>query len=140
MSNAPRPKGKEKKLLLRLKDLFSENPIPDPLQWDYSIENDVGFALDGLRCNGTEEPTTLIDLIMKVEKYADAISAECTSYSNRLQNHLSSISKNRDSILAEFHKRFKICTSCNGSKGTGNSGNLTWKDCSVCNGKGFTKH
>lgn len=155
MSDYP-PVGKELEVL---KFINKKAKIINKLEQDYEriqFEDDVhsfkrrdnlhwgiteGHALEGVRCNGTQDTTTLADIILGSRRILDVIpkrKREAVKCFDKLKKILTEI--------IDLSKDFIICPQCKGEKGKQISlANIPgyvsyaskWEDCNKCNGRGI---
>lgn len=90
------------------------------------------FTMLGVRCNGTQEPTTVVDA-----------QRDITGFRNRVRRHVDFMAKaltRLDALVDRADNAMRdlvTCPQCKGTKGSGDSGHGTWTDCSLCSGAGM---
>ena len=94
----------------------------------------AGHAIKGVRTNGVERRTTLLDSLKALDtdiKSADLHINDMRCIQDKAESQLSTLRL----ILSEF----SICKICGGEQGTGVCGSPRnpWEDCSNCNGYGI---
>ena len=146
MSYSP-PTGKEKKVLASVSNgAIDLHDLLESIHLDFgSAYIEISHAREGVRTNGTEKTTTVLDVVDK----ADEIF-------HRYQRQLRNMQKVEDKIITVIDRiRLKmeelpLCPHCKGLKGYGRDGIpkkweagsgvgmaiKQWEDCEVCDGRG----
>ena len=100
-----------------------------------SFSGFIGHALEGVRTNGTQRLTTVNDILRHL-----------TTWRKQLDCHVKEIRALRDKVrkieiaaLDRFEKDFRLCPTCKGKQGNGESGRFTWVDCETCDGRGLVR-
>ena len=102
-----------------------------------SVYEDVNWligprhALEGVRCNGTDDATTLADLKLAIKRTRLSLPRLRRLIERRLKR-IEALVKEAESITDHFD----LCLACKGKKGAKLGPGDKWWDCGVCNGRG----
>lgn len=130
-----KPKGKElkiaktiQKMLRRFKGEHGYGASPT------CASIGIDFNIEGVRTNGTEDITSLLD----VREYLQTFSDECRDGSLELLKQVDDVSL----MLNELENSFTVCTKCKGKKGGFDKDKQGyqrggWSDCTKCKGRGI---
>ena len=147
------PTGEELKLTRSViranKKLTEARPLDLP--W---LEGHTSHSLEGVRCNGRERLTTVIDIIDPLEQHA----AEMRSYALEVSKYGLAVREAATKLKAEMRARGLMpCPKCRGDYDTweharqkkgerirntapyGSAGLYRWEDCIQCYGRGLVE-
>jgi hypothetical protein len=111
--------------------------------WFHIPHIEIGFAIDGTRCNGTERLSSLLDTMLPDMTY-DSHDRSVSCLFNVRKDMLDTIKACErtvaivDKIWDQFFSKYEICPSCKGAHGWfTEKGSEGWDDCTKCEGLGF---
>lgn len=129
------PKGKELAVAKKVCDLITEM---DKQEMDYSpwmeihhASIKIDHAIEGVRCNGTQELNTVWDIVKCLEE----LKRDMVKAIDRAEETIGLI-KDADKIIKNS---LALCGKCGGTKGKWEkSGQIInyWEDCTECHGRG----
>lgn len=144
------PTGPEKAVAILANRIYKRLDKSEPLGSPFMIGISVGHALEGVRCNGTERLTTVIDCIDSLEEHSKDMIEHVKAVAARKIEIDAALKKLKDELVK---RGLKPCPKCRGpydswydgchTKGqkvkTGASSGpmYRWEDCDKCNGRGL---
>lgn len=94
---------------------------------------DIGHALEGVRTNGTQRRSCVLDAYKGIRAYEDS-AAELIREANIAYKTVRGLAASAEGVL---FTDFSVCEACDGAQGVGDSGLMTWVDCAECDGRGI---
>ena len=128
-----KPKGRELKVAKVVSRLISKLYKMVTEHHPVSMSIHIDFTLEGIRTNGRESVTGLLDVKKDLEEYK-------TDCENRIKQNQETLKLTETAL--EKLRWIQICPKCKGEKGfwskpkRGYMGR-TWDDCVDCNGRGI---
>lgn len=141
-----KPTGLELEVTKKVDALIGQFKAIDWSSRGLGIE--TSHALEGVRCNGSSELNTVIDVLYQIDGKGTDDDIIEPSYSKKLSKCLKDITHNMQITLSIQKEiaRLNICPRCEGKKhekgkcknGVSRKDERCWQDCVKCHGRGFT--
>ena len=132
-----KPTGNEMRVGKAFQKLFKPFNAKYKGDGNYSgVDINLGHALEGVRCNGRQRMTTIIDAWNALKEARVDLDIHISDLRQE-ERELSQLSKKLVPEMRTLH----LCPDCKGAKGIKvkrtNGGRITlWDDCDSCNGRG----
>lgn len=131
------PKGIEKKILKKYKLLEKESFDRAELSTPH-LPCGYGFALEGVRTNGTEHLSSLSSFLYEWDKGMKTAEEELLSWMIQFKK----IKQLVKALRKDVKEHFKVCSKCKGKGGkkihqVEGMRIRIWEDCEKCDGRGL---